>query len=77
MMREWKRVLDFDKQMTTIGAFNLKYPFEDSVPVLDIFQLPDNLDMSKIPPCFHATSKNTVHQVSAVTLDTSPAQASE
>ena len=26
MMREWKHVLDFDKQMTTIGAFKLQYP---------------------------------------------------
>ena len=67
MMREWKHILDFDKQLTTIGAFNLQYPFENSVPVLDIFQLPETLSLKDVPPCFHAKSPNQVHQVAATT----------
>ena len=63
MMVEWKHVLDFAKQTTYIGAFDLQYPFENSIPVLDIFQLPSSLAMEKIPPCFRASSRHQVHQV--------------
>ena len=42
-MKQWKHVLDFDKQETRIGEFGLTYPFKDTVPILDIFQMPDQL----------------------------------
>ena len=52
MMKLWKHVLDFDKQITRIGSFGLTYPFKDSVPLLDVFQMPDRLAKADIPPCF-------------------------
>ena len=52
MMKQWKHNLDFANQITTVGAFDLTIPFEDSVPVIDIFSVPEQLDLSKIPPCF-------------------------
>ena len=67
MMRERKHFLDFEKQMTTIGAFKLQYPFENSVPILDIFQLPRTLNLTDIPSCFHAKTPRRVHQVAATT----------
>ena len=62
MMIQLKHVLDFDKQETRIGAYGLSYPFKDSVPILDIFQMPDKLDVQDIPPRFRAPthSKNVV-----------------
>ena len=63
MMVESKHVLDFAKQTTYIGAFDLQYPFENSIPVLDIFQLPPSLDLEKVPPCFRASSRHQDHQV--------------
>ena len=62
MMKQWKHVLDFDKQETRIGEFNLTYPFKDTVPILDIFQMPPQLALKDIPPCFRTdTTRNSVH----------------
>ena len=52
MMRQWKHVLDFDAQETHIKEFNLTYPFKDTVPILDIFQMPEVLWQKDIPPRF-------------------------
>ena len=71
MMREWEHVLDFKRQVTTVGAFNLQYPFEDTVPVLDVFQLPHKLSNNNVPPCFRQPQRNDVHVVTkTVTSDT-------
>ena len=56
MIKLWEHVLDFDKQITKIGSFGLTYPFKDSVPMLDIFQMPDRLSKADIPPCFRRDS---------------------
>ena len=47
-------VLDFDTQETHIKEFNLTYPFKDTVPILDIFQMPDRLTPKDVPPRFRA-----------------------
>lgn len=54
MMKQWKHILDFDNQETRIGEFSLTYPFKDSIPVIDIFQMPDRLTKNEIPPMFRA-----------------------
>ena len=59
MMKQWKHNLDFANQVTTVGAFGLTIPFEDSVPVIDIFSIPEQLDLSKIPPCFRNSTNTT------------------
>ena len=53
MMKEWEMLLDFCKQETTIRRFNCVVPFLNSVPVLDVFQMPANLNRLQVPPCFH------------------------
>ena len=67
MMREWERVLDFKRQRTTVGKFDLQYPFEDTVPVLDVFQLPSDLQSHQAPPCFRHTGQHDVRVVTTVT----------
>ena len=67
MMKEWHMLLDFAKQVTTIGRFNCVIPFLNTVPVLDVFQMPDNLDRLKVPPCFHLLEQHQTHYTS--TLD--------
>ena len=62
-MKQWKHVLDFDKQETRIGEFGLTYPFKDTVPILDIFQMHDRLPENQIPPCFRV-SRQQVHLTS-------------
>ena len=57
MMKTWKHVLDFDKQTTRIGAFNKEYPFRNGIPILEIFQIPDQVDLSKVPPAFRLENK--------------------
>ena len=57
MMKTWKHVLDFDKQTTRIGAFNKEYPFRNGIPILEIFQIPDQVDLSKVPPAFRLDNK--------------------
>ena len=59
MMKQWKHVLDFDKQETRIGEFDLTYPFKDTIPILDIFQMPQQLERKEIPPCFRMASYGT------------------
>ena len=56
MMKQWKHVLDFDAQVTHIKEFDLTYPFKDTVPILDIFQMPDELRQQDIPPRFRPTT---------------------
>ena len=56
MMKQWKHVLDFDAQVTHIKEFNLTYPFKDTVPILDIFQMPSELRIKDIPPRFRPTT---------------------
>ena len=56
MMKQWKHVLDFDTQETHIKEFNLTYPFKDTVPILDIFQMPTRLAPQDVPPRFRATT---------------------
>ena len=58
MMETWKHVLDFDKQTTRIGAFNKEYPFRNGIPILEIFQIPDNVDLSTVPPAFRLDNKD-------------------
>ena len=57
MMKTWKHVFDFDKQTTRIGAFNKEYPFRNGIPILEIFQIPDQVDLSKVPPAFRLDNK--------------------
>ena len=45
--------LDFEKQESKIGLFGHRYPFRNTVPVLDVFQLPKTIEQKHIPPCFH------------------------
>ena len=59
MMKQWKHVLDFDKQETYIKEFNLTYPFKDTVPILDIFQMPDRLAPQDVPPRFRSVMYGT------------------
>ena len=59
MMKEWGHVLDFDQQETYIKKFNLTYPFKNTVPILDIFQMPTRLPLSEIPPCFRQDRATT------------------
>ena len=71
MMKQWKHVLDFDKQETHIKEFNLRYPFKDTVPVLDIFQMPDKLLVKDIPPFFRP-QRHDVHLTSTEGNATQP-----
>lgn len=52
MMKQWRHKLDFEKQETHIGEFGLTYPFKDTVPILNIFQMPARVTTKDIPPCF-------------------------
>ena len=54
MMRQWKHILDFDKQETFVKEFGLTFPFKDTVPILDIFQMPEKLSIADIPPRFRS-----------------------
>ena len=76
-MIQLKHILDFEKQETRIGAYGLSYPFKDSVPILDIFQMPDRLDAKDIPPRFRAPthSKNVANPVRLATSGSKESEA--
>ena len=59
-MKQWRHTLDFEKQETYIGEFGLTYPFKDTIPILNIFQMPSRLAENDIPPCFRS-NRNDVH----------------
>ena len=59
MMKEWKMTLDFDKQETVIKSLNCVFPFKNTVPVLDIFQLPETVTPENLPLCFQLRTKPT------------------
>ena len=59
MMKEWKMTLDFDKQETVIKSLKCVFPFKNTVPVLDIFQLPDHVKPEALPLCFQQRTKPT------------------
>ena len=68
MMHDWKHVLDFANQQTIVGKFGLSVPFTDGIPILNIFEIPDNLKYEDIPPQFQS--------LKAILEDMSPSQPS-
>ena len=61
MMKTWKMTLDFEKQLTRIGEFKCTVPFRNTVPVLDVLQLPEHVELKDIPPCFHFGTPDSPH----------------
>ena len=59
MMKEWKMTLDFDKQETVIKSLDCVFPFKNTIPVLDIFQLPEAVTPENLPLCFQLRTKPT------------------
>ena len=60
MMAEWEVMLDFAKNTTAIRKHKVELPFKDSIPVIDIFDLPELLDRRKIPPSFRTFEESYV-----------------
>ena len=65
MMKEWQHVLDCGKQTTYIGKFNKSYPFKRGIPMFNILQTPEEMNLDKVPACFHLG-----HSTNHVTLAT-------
>ena len=60
MMADWEVMLDFAKHMLLIKKHKVELPFKDSIPVVDIFDLPELLDKRKIPPPYRTYEESYV-----------------
>ena len=60
MMADWEVTLDFAKNTLAIRKHKVELPFKDSIPVVDIFDLPELLDRRKIPPSFRTFEESYV-----------------
>ena len=60
MMADWQVTLDFAKSTMAIRKHKVELPFKDSIPVVDIFDLPEILDRRKIPPAFRTFEESYV-----------------
>ena len=59
-MADWEVTLDFAKNILAIRKHKVELPFKDSIPVVDIFDLPELRDRRKIPPSFRTFEESYV-----------------
>ena len=59
-MGEWEVMLDFAKNTTAIRKYKVELPFKESIPVIDIFDLPEILNRKYIPPSFRTFEEPTL-----------------